>query len=354
MIHWTKELCQEKANKYQTKREFNLNDRNAYNYAYNHGFLEDICQHMVKLGNQKFKCVYSYEFPDNSVYVGITYDFNKRKRERERKFRDTVTKYMKLTGLIPVHRQLTDYLKVEEAVFLEEQFVIGYKNLNWKILNKIKTGGVGGDTLYWTKERCIEEGLKYEYKSDFNLNSKGAYDSARRNGWLSEIHSKMKTFNRKGLNLYWTKERCRTNALLYNNRTEFRKKSSGAYASAKKYNWLDDICQHMTSKKTWTLELCINDAKKYNHRTEWQKKSNTPYQIARKNNWLEKCCKHMKRKSGSGTKIKQRKWTLNMCLESALACESFIEWRTKNKNAYLIARKYNWFEECTKHMKKYK
>jgi predicted GIY-YIG superfamily endonuclease len=246
----TKEICQQEALKYQTKREFRANNRNVYTYAYNHGYLDEICKHMISLGDRKHKCVYCCEFPDNHVYVGITFDFNRRKKDREKKLRDTVTQYSNKTGLIPTHKQLTDYLKTEEAVLLEAEFVKEYEKHNWIVLNKIKTGGIGGDILYWTKERCLTEGLKFTRRSDFNLHSKGAYDSAKRNGWLNEIYLNMKVFDRKDLNLFWTKERCEIKALLCDTRIEFKKKYSGAYQSARRHKWLDEICKHMRIKKS--------------------------------------------------------------------------------------------------------
>lgn len=352
MTHWTKEICQREALKYQTKRDFSANNRNAYEYSYKHNFLDEICQHMIKLGNRFKKCIYVYEFPDDSVYVGITNDFYRRKHDREKRIYDTVTKYIRETGLHPVHRQLTDYLDVKEAVFLEEEFVKAYKKIGYKILNQIKTGGIGGDTLYWTHEKCIEEGLKHNTRSDFMHNSKGAYDSAKRNGWLNQVYSNIKTFDRKDLNLYWTKELCQTKALLCDTCTEFRKKYGGAYRSAKRHNWLNEMCQHMINKTIWTLELCITDAKKYQHKSDWQKNNYIAYNSAQKNMWLDKCCSHMKRKIGSGGR--KKKWTMEKCLESALKCESFVEWKINDKNAYINACKYGWFEICVKHMKKYK
>jgi hypothetical protein len=349
MTHRTKEICQQEALKYQTKREFNLADHNTYRFALRYGYLDEICKHMITLGNKYKRCVYSYEFPDNHVYVGITYDFNKRKKDRETRSNDTVTQYINKTGLIPVHKQLTDYIKINEAVLLEGEFVKEYEKHNWHILNKIKTGSVGATTLYWTKERCLTEGLKYTRRSDFSHKSKGAYDSCRRNGWLQEIYLHMKPVS----NLYWTKELCIRKALLCDTRTEFRKKYMGAYLSAKRHNWLNEICKHMISKKSiWTLKLCIIDAKNYKYRTDWSKNNNIAYNIARTNKWLDKCCKHMKRKPCSNNY--KRKWTEEKCLTSALTCESFIQWRTKDRNAYMIARKYGWFENCTKHMKSYK
>jgi hypothetical protein len=352
MIQRTKETCQQEALKYQTKREFKASNRNIYQYAYKYGFLDEICQHMISLGNRKYKCVYCYEFPDKSVYVGITYDFLKRKRDREKRPNDTVTGYISKTGFQPIHKQLTDYIKTEEAIFLEAEFVKEYEKNNWIVLNKIKTGGIGGDILYWTKEKCLAEALKYDTKSDFNLYSKGAYDSCRRNGWLNEAYSHMKVFNRQDLNLYWTKERCELKALLCNTRTEFRKKYGGAYDSARRHNWLDEIYSYIITpiKKIITVEDCKQEALKYNTKYDFRTKSKKIYEITRKNNWLYKCCKHMIKRIRFG----KRKWTEEMCLASALKCERPAEWIKKDRNAYAIARKYGWFENCVKHMKRYK
>jgi predicted GIY-YIG superfamily endonuclease len=305
---------------------------------------------MIIAGCKKNKCVYVYEFPDRSAYVGITTNIQRRTSDRKRRPEDTVTRYINESGLIPIHKQLTEFIPVEEAVFLEAKFVEEYKNHNWHILNKLKTGGVGGDILYWTKEKCFEEALKFNMKSDFNLHSKGAYCSARYNGWLPEMYSHMKPFQRQ----YWTKERCQSETLKYNTKSDFRKNSRGAYDSAKRNKWFDELCSHMIIpiKKIWTIEECKQEALKYISKYDFRTNSNKIYEIARKNKWLKECCKHIKRKVGSGGHGHKRKWTIEMCLESALKCERLAEWRKKDKNAYNIARKYGWFKDCTKHMEK--
>ena len=285
--YWTKEMCWQEALKYITKRDFYVANKKAYLYAYRHGYLNEICSHIIKLGNLKHKCVYCYEFPDNHVYVGITYDFFKRKRDRETRLDDTVTQHIIKTNLVPTHKQLTSYIPVEEAVFLEGKFVEEYKSHNWYILNKAKTGGVGVSILYWTKEKCLEKALKYTTKNDFWCNNKGAYDSARRNKWLPEICSHMKPYRK------WTKERCEIKALLCDTRSEFKKKYGGAYQTAKINKWLDEICQYMIilckPKGYWTLETCIEDFKKYTSKGEWRKNSPSVYTFACKHNYLREC-----------------------------------------------------------------
>lgn len=52
-------------------------------------------------------------------------------------------------------------------------------------------------------------------------------------------------YKKRKNNNYWSKEKCREEALKYNNRTDYSKNSKGAYKSSRKNNWLDEICLHM-------------------------------------------------------------------------------------------------------------
>jgi hypothetical protein len=242
-MRWNRELCTAEAQLYRTKRDFRKASRNAYEYAYRYGFLDQICTHMVTIGSKYKRCVYAYEFPNNHVYVGITSDFLRRKSDRESKSRDTVTRYITKTGLQPVHKQLTDYLQVEVAQELEGQYVREYRDLGWQILNKVKTGGIGGDILLWTHDLCIAEGLKYNTRNEFNHQSKGAFDACRRNGWLPEVYSHMITVRKPSG--YWTFETCLREAQRYNSLREFREGSGGAYYKARVNLWLGECCKHM-------------------------------------------------------------------------------------------------------------
>ena len=40
---------------------------------------------------------------------------------------------------------------------------------------------------YWTKEKCKEEALKYSSAKEFQKNCRGAYGAIIKNGWLGEI-----------------------------------------------------------------------------------------------------------------------------------------------------------------------
>ena len=150
---------------------------------------------------------------------------------------------------------------------------------------------------YWTKEKCKEEALKYNNRSDFAKKSLGAYTKSRRNGWLDNIcvHMKYKLIPVS----YWTKEKCKEEALKYDNITDFIKKSSGAYYSAIKNDFLDDITTHIEKKKKpngfWNdYDKCKEEALKYENKTHFKKYGISAYKYATENGWLDEICSHMK------------------------------------------------------------
>jgi predicted GIY-YIG superfamily endonuclease len=185
--YWTKEKCQIEALKYNSRVEFEKFSGSAYVIAGRNKWLSEICTHMQKLGNRYNKCVYAYEFSDNSVYVGITYSMKKRIHDRNKNKTDSVIIHINETGLIPKLIQLTEYISVDIAVELENKYVNDYNIRGWKILNKVKTGSIGS-VLKWTKEKCFEEIKKHSTRTNFIHNSKGAYDATRRNGWTNDIY----------------------------------------------------------------------------------------------------------------------------------------------------------------------
>ena len=284
---WTKDNCTQVALNYITRSEFKLNDASAYSSARKNGFLDEICSHMIKLGNIKRRCIYSFEFPDNHVYVGLTGNPKKRMIWRMYNEKDSVTKYILKTGLNPIYKQLTDFIDINEASKMEGIFLNKYIENGWCILNIKKTGGVGGDTLYWTKEKCVEEGLKYHFKNDFRINSGGAYNSSLKNGWHSEVCKHMEKPNRT---IIWTFDVCKKEALKYQTKKEFSGKSSVAYSTSVQNKWIDKICGHMHKLPYntiyWTKEKCENVANKCKTKTEFAKKYGGAYYRSRKNNWL--------------------------------------------------------------------
>ena len=99
---------------------------------------------------------------------------------------------------------------------------------------------------YWTKEKCIDEALKYDMLSKFQKGSRGAYNRARKENWLDDICDHMINQHTKHKqNGYWTKGKCQEESIKYQTRVEYRKLSGHSYNIARLSGWLDDICSHM-------------------------------------------------------------------------------------------------------------
>jgi len=97
---------------------------------------------------------------------------------------------------------------------------------------------------YWTLETCKEDALKYNARNEWKKSHGHVYQFARENGWLEECCAHMEQIAYpKG---YWTLEKCKEDALKYNKKSEWRASSPG-YTAAHKNGWFNECCNHMIS-----------------------------------------------------------------------------------------------------------
>ena len=141
---------------------------------------------------------------------------------------------------------------------------------------------------YWTKERVFEEAKKYNTRKEFLKGCSRAYEVARKNGWLDEMHwfTRPTVHNKK-----WTKERVFEEARKYKSKIEFKKGCGSAYKVAcendliDKMDWFKEIFK---PSNYWTYERCYEEAKKYNSTAELRKYNKVVYNKVWKNGWLNK------------------------------------------------------------------
>lgn len=239
--YWSKEKCHEEALKYETRSQFYINSKGAYLKASRNKWLNDICSHMQIQGSLYKRLIYVYEFSDNYAYIGLTFNLNRRNKHHLSNKNSQVFKHIQKTQLIPILKTLTHFLDVEEAQKMEEYYVNYYKENNWNILNKSKTGAIGGcKKIKWTYENCLLEASKYSSRKQFKENSSGAYDACLNNKWLNEV-----CFHMTGkIYIKWTKKLCYEEYLKYNSKRDFRLFSRNAYTACLSNKWLDDIYKH--------------------------------------------------------------------------------------------------------------
>jgi hypothetical protein len=333
LIHWTKEMVHTEALKYQNKRDFMGSSRNAYQAALHNGWLNDVTTHMTPLGNYKKRMIYAFEFPDNSVYVGLTFD--EKERQIGHSIKGTVFNYSKETSLIPTFVKITtEYIDSEEAQNLENCTISDYKQKGWKILNKAKAGGLGSCIRIWTLEKVMDEASKYKTLKEFTRNSPKAYEAAQDNGWLSNIR-KILTSEK----IIWTKELAHQEALKYTFMNDFINNSPKAFGSAQHNGWLKDITQHMEKRyKDWTKEELQNIANNYKTRTEFSKQEPTAYSAALRNKWLDDVTKHMEWKGG-------KKWTYDEASEYVKKYPTKGILKKNDRAAYESFRRKGWLNQ---------
>jgi len=281
---WTIPKSIEEAKKYKTKGSFGKCS-GAYECLRKNNLL-DTLTHWEETHTNLSRIIYSYEFEDNSVYVGLTYDIKKRQINRDSCERDAVTKYIKKTGLTPKRNILTEYVPNMEAQELEHYYIEKYKNEGWDVLNTAKGGGLGGDTLIWNKKKCLEAAKNCNNRTDFYNTYCGAYNSAVNKGWIEECLS---IIPNKSNEIYWDYNMCKEEALKYNIIKDFYQNNNSVYKKIRKNKWFE-LLTHLEPTLNnngypqghWNKkENRIVMAKESISRTDYHDKSYQAYGISR-------------------------------------------------------------------------
>ena len=393
---WNRETCYEEAKKYNSKAEFRKNRNWAYSVAYKNGWMDDYTwfENGV-ISKRKIYVVYYYiDDETNAVYVGLTNNLKRRRRQHIKDENDTVYKYFSQIG-----KQVPEPIVLEKGLFAEEaqereDYYIDFYNKEGKIVLNIAKAGSLGAYGKWTKEMTYEEAKKYKSRLEFEKGNNSAYNAAKRNGWLDEYT----WFSPSAAISKWDYEACFEEAKKFNSRGEFQKKSVRAYNVALKNGWLNEYIWFLpsASAKKWNYNTCYEEAKKYNSKTEFRKFSSGAYNVAYKNGWLdgyswfkkptnwnkkwnrETCYEEAKKHKTKGTFIenasgaynaarkngwlddytwfengkengaeKRRKWNYEKCRNEAKKYTSRGEYAKNSKTAYQVARKNGWIGDYT-------
>ena len=357
---WTYELCKLEALKYTTRTEWFKNSIGSYNKSKKKGWLDECIKHMIEV-----RVIRGYWSIERCKEEALKYQ-TKRKWQvnssssyqaaRKNNWIDQCSEHMKElqkpVGYWTLEKCKEDALKYEtRAEWANSAGVIARRN-GWleectQHMIEIRT-----PKGYWTLERCKEEALKYKTKAEWAKESNSSLISAINKGWFDECSKHfIETRMPKG---YWTLEKCKKEALKYQTRTEWEKNSKKSYRFASKNSWIDECSKHMTRKLRtingitkifWSFEKCKEEALKYQTKTEWAKKSDISYRVAKKNNWFNECSAHM-----IGANVPMEYWTLEKCKEDALKYQTKTKWANNSSGSYNAAKKNDWFNECSAHM----
>ena len=246
----SKEECRELALKYRTKKEFKKSHPTVWGYVYHHGWVDYVFAHTEPLGSKMKRANYTYLFPDGAFYAGLTYNLEYRHDQHMGKYkkRTTVTKYMDKTGLKPEYKIINSYVDYKKSQEIEHNLVEEAKKKGYKILNRVRTGGLG-KTKKVTIEYIIESASKYSTPSEWRRNEPKIYNiSVSRNKEQKGFHNMVceKAGIKKMDTTKWTFDKIKQ--FIKDNDCKTRSGKGGlkdlnqsAYNSAWKNGWLNEL-----------------------------------------------------------------------------------------------------------------
>jgi hypothetical protein len=287
--YWTKERCAAVAARYSVRTEFQAGDKACYLYALRRGWLTEICSHMKRQGSRFDRYIYIiFSREAYRAYVGLTFNKEQRLDNHVRRGRPAVQSLLAGRHKIVWSRLMGR----NDAAILEDDLIQRLREKGFEVVNARKGGTLGGDTLMWSFDACRAEALLYKSRSTFLRGSKGAYETARKNGWLQRICTHMEPL--KLPNGTWSKERCAEEAKSFSSRAEFERGCIGAYCASLNGGWIDEVCSHMKPLRvSWTKAMCVAAALKHGSRSQFATHDGAAYQAAWKNDWLDEICAHM-------------------------------------------------------------
>lgn len=219
------------------------------------------------------------------VYVGLTKDKKRRKREHKNcRRRTTVFKYFfEKYNDIPEPVYLNDGLTDVDAQYYEDYWINQYRDDGYIILNKGKTGvdigSLGNNEKKLTREFVFEESMKYKTLKDFRKYSSSCYNEAKNKHWVKEMYwLDHKTF--------WDKESVFEESKKYNTKIDFQRNSPTAYDLSLKNDWLCEMIWLIPQRKTWDIDSVIEESKKYKNKTSFRYGCCGAYKFAVRNKIL--------------------------------------------------------------------
>lgn len=242
---WTKEDLLKEAKKYKHRSHLMKGNNSAYNAIHRLKLQEEAFEHMEPLGHIMSRLIYTYEFPDNHVYIGLTSNKDKRHREHMRDGRGPVYKHMNKTGMVPTYRMVSNwYIDYPNAQKLEKDTVDEYKQNGWIILNIAPAGNLGGNLYKWNEDNLREVALKYSRRSDMIIGDRNAYSSIIEKGW-KHLFDHMEWDG----NIEHTLEECIGVAKNYICKEDFRRDRYDLWQWIYKHKHSDVVFAHMVNQQ---------------------------------------------------------------------------------------------------------
>ena len=280
---YNKDICVSTARTCNSRVEFFNKYPGMVDCAKRNGWYEDCCAHMGKRGNKQ-RLIYAYEFiKTHAVYIGLTFKIEVRNKRHHKE--GAVYLFAKQHGVeIPVPKILTDYMNQEEASIQEGVWLQKYKDEGWNIINRFKTGSLGGQEILDYDLGKIEESMHgFDKLEDWTRKNPGyrKYISLNNLEYLLDNN-----FPNRMKRIYDNYEECRKAYLQCNSITQLHERFPGALAAAKRHGWhkdLSELCRSSNIK--WTRNALTELISKYKILKEFKQNNNGAYQMIKRRGW---------------------------------------------------------------------
>jgi len=354
--YWTKENILSEAKKYTSRTEFNVGSKSAYNAAYRKGWLEEACAHMERKGSRYERFVYSIRsVKTKKIYIGLSLNPKNRLKEHISRGRPYVQDLIKEGYVFKIH---TELLSVDEAANKEISLIIWYRNRGWKVVNKMKGGGIGSPITKYNKKECFRIANLCENRKEFQEKHTGAYSQAHAKGWIDELfeHHYNKGFSdkyvRKGT---WNKEHLRQLAEKFSNVNEFKKHEPLAHKAALRKGWINlFFINEKTRYKDrmpddyWTLDRIKAVALKYRNKSDFRRNESAVYAAAQRKGLLDKIFESYEQNNPH--KRPDGSLTIEALYELAKKYGTRSKFRKLDPSAEVVARRMGVMDEIFKEL----
>ena len=376
MQHVTKEQALEAAGKCKLRQEFRIRFPREYRFAVNHHLLDEICKNLPVMHNLSERCIYAYEFPDRHVYVGLTCNIERRKREHQYESNSAVYIYSHESGLNPLFHLKHGYTDYIEAKELEGIILREYTDNDWISLNRTGTGGIGCSGNIYSQVKACTERIKFcEDFKQFEERFPDAYRICLEHDWFdlleeylgekkNDVFIPRRGFRKKkgattlsgdfvkrmkgrSVAFRYTDEELLDETKKYRTKTDFARRNDAAYRQAKERGIIDRLFPE--NANLVSNEKLAKEASRYKNRVEFKNGSNAYYQLAMKRGVLDEICKNMlyhgyrserimTAKEGRKSNETGKYWTKERIIEEIRKYDSISEFIEKESGAYDAAR----------------
>ena len=242
VFKWDKFKVKEEALKYDHRYDFSEKSCGAYAFALRNKILDEIFSHMKPKSSSKDRYIYVFEFENNYVYVGLSFDVDDRKRKHLSNEKGVIYKHIEKTNSNYKFKVLEGPIYYKLAGDIEKKYINKYKSDNWNLLNTKNGGELGGSKTHWTYKKCYEHVSKFKTITSLHRNTTShVIRKMIFLGWYEEMTKQLINDKVKKNPHYWTYERCKEESSKYNKRVGLQKNSRGAYKSSYRNKWLDDF-----------------------------------------------------------------------------------------------------------------